>query len=482
MHPITAAELSQRRMLACERHERHLHNPGSRNRIHGQTHAVDRDRAVQHRRFHDIARHAHVNQQRVAARGDLVHGSNAVNMALDEMPAQPVACAQGAFQVDASTLFPFADQRPAQRRLDGVHRKGAFENFLDGQAGTVDGNTLTLLHAFVRRLYTQFHAGVQRHRIQSSNRIYDSGKHSRRSKTNNVSEPNGRRSTTTHRGASASGNAGTPGKAGTAPSPSQTGDCTQYKRSTRPSARSFVPSAPPPSHNNDWIPARRSWAKACDNASGRKTRTPLPSSTDTFAIGASGDATTQVGTSRAVWTSDTPRLSMARRSNTMRTGGLRGVSPPRAVSCGLSVNAVVPPTAIASNPARSQWTWSRASGPEIHCERPPASAIRPSMEVASLSATNGRSVCCRVKRNGALSEAASSASRPICVSIPARFSTSTPPRASASGSRTAATTRRMPAARMASVHGGVLPWCAQGSRVTTSVAPRALSPAACSAA
>src|SRR5207249_9586966 len=107
--------------------------------------------------------------------------------------------------------------------------------------------------------------------------------------------------------------------------------------------------------------------------------------------------------------------------------------------------------------------------------------MRPSIEVASFSATNGRSVCCLVKRKGAFCAAAASASKPIWTSIPARFRTSAPPRASGSGSRTAATTRRTPAARMASVHGGVLPWCAQGSRVTTSVAPRAWSPAATSA-
>src|SRR2546422_89442 len=397
MHPITAAELSQRRMLACERHERHLHDPVFRQRVHGQAYAVHRDGPMEDRRFFDFGRHANIHEHRVLHFGDPCDGTHAIDVALHEMPAQPVARAQGAFKIDGPALLPFTNQGAIERRRNGVDRETALLNPLDRQACPVDGDTLALLHAFVRRLYTQLHAVVQRHRVQSSNRIYDSGKHSRRSKTNNVSEPKGPRSTTTHRGASASGNARTPRKAGTALSPSQTGDCTPYKRSTGPSARSVAPSAPPPSHNNDWIPARRSWAKACDNASGRKTRTPLLSSTDTFAIGASGDATTQVGTSRAVCTSDTPRLSMARRSNTMRTGGLRGVSPPRAVSCGLSVNAVVPPTAIASNPARSQWTWSRASGPEIHCERPPASAIRPSMDVASLSATNGRSAWCRVK-------------------------------------------------------------------------------------
>src|SRR2546429_6743616 len=50
---------------------------------------------------------------------------------------------------------------------------------------------------------------------------------------------------------------------------------------------------------------------------------------------------THVGTSRAVLTSCTPRLSIARRSNTTRTGGRRGVTTPRTVSCGLSRSAVV---------------------------------------------------------------------------------------------------------------------------------------------
>src|SRR6266446_2554408 len=348
MHPITAAELSQRRMLACERHERHLHDPVFRQRVHSQAHAVHRDGPMEDRRFFDFGRHANIHEHRVL---DFCHpfdGAHAIDVALHEMPTQPVPRPQRTFQIDGPAFLPLTDQRSSERGLDCMDREGAFENPLDGQARTIDRYALALFHALVGRLYTQFHAVVRVHRVYPADRIYDSGKHSRRSKTNNVSEPSGRRSTTTQRGASASGNAGTPGKAGTAPSPSQTGDCTQYRRSTSPSARSLAPSAPPPSHNNDWIPARRSWANACANASGRKTRTPLLSSTDTFAAGASGDATTHVGTSRAVCTSNTPRLSMARRSKTIRMGGLRGVSPPRAVSCGLSVNAVVPPTAIAS--------------------------------------------------------------------------------------------------------------------------------------
>src|SRR2546422_9180583 len=126
------------------------------------------------------------------------------------------------------------------------------------------------------------------------------------------------------------------------------------------------------------------------NVVGRNTRTPLFSSWVTLDDGASSDDMTHVGTSRAVLTSCTPRLSMARRSKTTRTGGRRGLTAPRTVSCGSSWSAVVPPTAIASNPARSQCTCSRAASPETHCELPATSAIRPSIDVASLSATNGR--------------------------------------------------------------------------------------------
>src|SRR2546430_2668196 len=95
-------------------------------------------------------------------------------------------------------------------------------NLLDGQTGSVHGNALALLYAFIGRLYTQFYAVLHAvlhvffhavfHAVHAPYVVYDSGKHSRRSNTNNVSEPNGRRSTTIQRGASASGNARTPGK------------------------------------------------------------------------------------------------------------------------------------------------------------------------------------------------------------------------------------------------------------------------------
>ena len=95
-------------------------------------------------------------------------------------------------------------------------------------------------------------------------------------------------------------------------------------------------------------------------------------------------------------------------AKTTRTGMARGCSGPRTVSEGSSARAVTPPTPMASKPARSQCTNSRASEPEIQREWPLASAMRPSRVVASLSATNGRDWAAGRWRNVAFWAAASS--------------------------------------------------------------------------
>src|SRR3989475_9530694 len=474
-------------MLARERDQRDLHEIFPGQVVDGETHAVHRNRAVRNRHLPHRVGHAQVVHPGVPMPLDPLHHRDPVHVPLDDVAAQPIRRPQRALQIHRPSGAILGEQRPALRGLDHVDLKATLHHALHGETGAVHGDALTLLEALERRTESERQPGfpcpVSRFPRCLRDVPYgadDSGKHSRLSNTNNVSEPRALRSTGVQRGAAASGCGGTPGKAGTAPSPSHTGACTQYSRSTRPSARSRAPSAPPPSHNTDWTPASRSMRRPSRNVVGRNTRPPLFSSWVTHDDGATIDVLTHVGTSRAVLTSCTPRLSMARRSKTTRTGGRRGLTVPRTVSCGSSWSAVVPPTAIASNPARSQCTCSRAASPETHCELPATSAIRPSIDVASLSATNGRSACSRANRNGALSAAAASASRPIDTATPLARSAAAPPRACGSGSGSAATTRAAPAARIASVHGGVLPWCAHGSRFTTRGAPRARSPAAAS--
>src|SRR3989449_622454 len=425
MNAVADAERAERRVLARERDQRDLHEILPRQVVDRETHAVHRDRAVRNRNLPHRIGHMQVVHPCVDTPLDSPYHRDPVHVPLDDVAAQPVPRAQCTLQIHGAPHRVLAEQRTPLRRLHHVHRESTRQGPLDGETGAVHRDALALLQTLVggldREREPRFSFAVSRfpRRLRdSAHGTYDPGKHSRLSNTNNVSEPRALRSTGVQRGAAARGCAGTPGKAGTAPSPSHTGACTQYSRSTRPSARRRAPSAPPPSHKSDWIPASRNMRSPSRNVVGRNTRTPLFSSCVTLDVGASSDDMTQVGTSRAVLTSCTPRLSIARRSNTTRTGGRRGVITPRTVSCGLSRSAVVPPTAIASNPARSQCTCSRAASPETHCELPAASAMRPSIDVASLRATKGRSACSRANRNGAFNAAAASASRPIATVTP----------------------------------------------------------------
>src|SRR6266550_4063733 len=444
-------------MLPRERDQRDLHEVLPRQVVDGETHAVHRNRAAWNRDLPHRGGHPQIVHPGVPTPLEPRNHRDAVHVSLDDVATQAIRRAQRALQIHGAPGRVLAEQGAALRRLHHVHRECTLHRPLDREACPIDGDALTRLKALERspdrecepgrRPFSVFRRPYDA--VDPTHRAHDSGKHSRLSNTNNVSGPRARRSTGVQRGAAARGCGGTPGKAGTAPSPSHTGACTQYSRSTRPSARSRAPSAPPPSHRSDWIPASRTMRRPSRNVVGRNTRTPLRSSWVTLDGGASSDDMTHVGTSRAVLTSCTPRLSIARRSNTTRTGGRRGVTGPRTVSCGLSWSAVVPTT-----------------------------AIRPSIDVASLSATKGRSACSRANRNGAFNAAPASASRPIATLTPRPRSTAAPPRACGSGSGTAATTRATPAATIASVQGGVLPWCAHGSRFTTRVAPRARSRAA----
>ncbi len=103
-----------------------------------------------------------------------------------------------------------------------------------------------------------------------------------------------------------------------------------------------------------------------------------------------------------------------------------------------------------------------------------------SSDTASLRVVHGRWAAYEWKY-AAFSSSAASAPGPTSTARPAARSCSSPPAASGFGSWVATTTRRIPAATMAGTQGGVFPWWTQGSRVTYSVAPRALLPAALSA-
>ena len=145
----------------------------------------------------------------------------------------------------------------------------------------------------------------------------------------------------------------------------------------------------------------------------------------------------------------------------------------RAVSRGSSASAVPIPTTIASTEARQRWASSRLDSPLIHFESPARVATFPSRVMADLKSTQGRPARACLRK-------AWLSSRARVASSPSAMTTSTPssrrmprlrPEAFSVGSSEPTTTRPMPAARIASVQGGVRPWWQQGSSETYSVAP-----------
>src|SRR6185503_18068989 len=130
-------------------------------------------------------------------------------MPLHEMSTQPVDGANGPLEVHRAARDPLREQCPAERGFDGVGGKAAPHDPLDCEAGTIDGDALTPPQPLVGRADREQDATPVAGRLRDpAHRAYDAGKHSRRSKTSNVSGPNARRSTGIQRGASAKGKSG----------------------------------------------------------------------------------------------------------------------------------------------------------------------------------------------------------------------------------------------------------------------------------
>ena len=172
------------------------------------------------------------------------------------------------------------------------------------------------------------------------------------------------------------------------------------------------------------------------------------------------------------------------RESTITRSGWRGVGTSRTSSRGLSSSTVPMPVSSADARLRHRWPSPRAASPVIHWLAPLSSAVRPSSEAAIFMRTQGRPRCMREKKPMFSSRAARAMSPSARSTLmPAARSRAMPwPATSGFGSTQATTTRAMPASISASQHGGVRPWCAQGSRLTQTVAPRRSWPAARAAA
>ena len=223
--------------------------------------------------------------------------------------------------------------------------------------------------------------------------------------------------------------------------------------------------------------------------SGRSTRpsraahgrssTPQARSRSSRPAGAASVCATMVRISPALRAIRLSGASAAALSGRMRTGSLYPAA--RQFSIGSSSRTVPAPTQMPLRCPRSRCTNSRAGADVTQRASPSAVAIFPSRVIATFRLTQGR-LCVMYFRKMRFCSRISASSRPASTATPPARSSAIPrPLTSGLGSVAPTTTRVIPAARIASVHGGCLPWWQQGSSVTYIVAPAGSSVHAASA-
>src|SRR6185312_2537127 len=145
-------------------------------------------------------------------------------MTLNQVPAQPIACAQSALEIDPGPHLVVGQPGPLQRSLNDVTSEAAGDHLLDREASPVYRDAFAEREALVgaRDGELQSVFGTP-HRSHSPNRCHDSGKHGSRSRTRRVSDPNDLRSTTRQGFTCSSETPGSPWMAGILPSPNHSG-------------------------------------------------------------------------------------------------------------------------------------------------------------------------------------------------------------------------------------------------------------------
>src|SRR5829696_7163704 len=123
VHAVASAKRAERGVGPGVLDERQLKNPGSGERVHGQADTVDGDRAVGHHQRLQLVGQPQADQQGVVAPAHLLDDAHRVDVALHQVPAQPVAEPHCALEVDPAPGVPGADRRTLYFGEYGDHRE-----------------------------------------------------------------------------------------------------------------------------------------------------------------------------------------------------------------------------------------------------------------------------------------------------------------------------------------------------------------------
>ena len=114
--------------------------------VDGQADTLHRDRTLVGQKRRQLRRSLDLQQVAFALFGKNTHRTNPIDMAANHMASQPVAGAQGFFQVDGAwNIQPGCARQGFSRNIHGEGIRGAIQRG-NGHAGAIKGDTVTGLY------------------------------------------------------------------------------------------------------------------------------------------------------------------------------------------------------------------------------------------------------------------------------------------------------------------------------------------------
>ena len=114
----------------------------------GQADAVDGDRPFFDDEDFHVLGNGNGDDPGNAVIGNAGDVADAIDVAADDVTAEPSADLHGPFQIDLRTALDGAERRATHRFMHDVGRKGRVRQIGHGQADAVDGNAVAKLRPF----------------------------------------------------------------------------------------------------------------------------------------------------------------------------------------------------------------------------------------------------------------------------------------------------------------------------------------------
>ena len=160
MHSVADRQVGERRVPQREVNQRQLQGTRRRQVIDRQTHPIDRNRAVLYHKLGEARRQSKVDETRISLLPDVFDRRDAVDMALHEVSAEPVADFNRALEVYSLAGAPSTDRRPAECRLHGRDGEPAGAVREHGQASAVDRDAFAVAEIRVARFNTELATSI----------------------------------------------------------------------------------------------------------------------------------------------------------------------------------------------------------------------------------------------------------------------------------------------------------------------------------